>query len=152
MGKLRLQRTYGAGFPTDQYKLTPELVAEQWSSVVDFSRVTHPSTTQESFEPMMRNALSPPVLVRTSRLQECIDILNRVREALKSQPDSFANHIHGVFQLHINKNVWTISLLHNNINVYDGTQSQLSPDLIIYIEEEDFLDLACGRLRPQQVQ
>ncbi|KAF1328627.1 Estradiol 17beta-dehydrogenase, partial [Globisporangium splendens] len=151
VGKLRVQRTHGVGFPTDPAVFTPELVADQWKEVSDFSRVTHPTTTQESFEPMMRNARSPPSSLTTSRSHECAEVFDRLRTTLQTGGASIANSITGVLEWHINQEVWTISLVRGNGTVIAGRDKRLTPDLQIHMDEHDFLDLAHGKLRLQQV-
>ncbi|DBA04736.1 TPA: hypothetical protein N0F65_004373 [Lagenidium giganteum] len=150
VGKLRLQRTHGVGFPTDMQYFTPELVAEQWKQVADFARVTHPSSTQESFEPMMRNISTPPTALTTSRSHECAEVFDRLRATLQVEGPALSKQITGVLEWHINKDVWTVSLLNGKGRVVQGRDGRLAPDLVISIEEQDFLDLATGKLRPQQ--
>ncbi|TYZ63048.1 hypothetical protein PybrP1_010091 [[Pythium] brassicae (nom. inval.)] len=151
VGKLRLQRTHGVGFPTTADAFTPELVAEHWNDVADFSRVTHPTTTQESFEPMMRNTRSPPTSLTTSRSHECADVFERLRARLRERGPAIAKQISGVIEWHINKEVWTISLLSSkDVAVLPGRDKNLAPDLQIYTDEHDFLALASGKLKLQQ--
>ncbi|CAH0519527.1 unnamed protein product [Peronospora belbahrii] len=150
VGALRLQRTHGVGFPTDPTQFTPELVAEQWRDVVDFSRVTHPTSTQDSFEPMMRNVSAPPKSLTTSRSSECAEVFDRLRTTLQEKGPELSKQISGVLEWHINKEVWTISLLHGKGTLLEGRHSRLAPDLQIHMDEQDFLDLAAGRLRMQQ--
>uniref|UniRef100_M4C148 SCP2 domain-containing protein n=1 Tax=Hyaloperonospora arabidopsidis (strain Emoy2) TaxID=559515 RepID=M4C148_HYAAE len=150
VGALRLQRTYGVGFPTDFTQFTPELVAEQWRGVVDFSRVTHPTSTQDSFEPMMRNVTAPPKSLTTSRSIECAEVFNRLRATLQEKGQALSKQISGVLEWHINKEVWTISLLNGKGILIEGSDPRLAPDLQIHMDEQDFLDLAAGRLRMQQ--
>lgn len=152
IGALRLQRTHGVGFPTAPEHFTPELVAEQWRSVVDFSRVTHPTSTQEAFEPMMRNVHSPAASLTTARSQECAEIFDRLRLTLREKGPAISKQISGVLEWHINKHVWTISLIHGKGTVSEGVDPRgLTPDLQIDMDEGDFLDLANGKLRLQQV-
>lgn len=151
VGKLRLQRTHGVGFPTDLTQFTPELVADQWKGIVDFSRVTHPTTTQESFEPMMRNISSPPTSLTTSRSQECAEVFNRLRTTLHAQGPALAKQINGVTEWHINKETWTVSLLNGKGHVVEGKDPRFTPDLYIDMDEHDFLELASGKLRLTQV-
>lgn len=152
VGKVRLQRTHGVGFPTNPEDFTPELVAEQWKGVVDFGRVTHPTTTQESFEPMMRNIRSPPTSLTTSHSHECAEVFDRLRATLRAQGPAIAKQISGVIEWHINKEVWTISLLSSkDVAVLTGRDKNLAPDLQIHMDEHDFLDLAHGKLKLQQV-
>ncbi|RLN94999.1 hypothetical protein BBJ28_00019978 [Nothophytophthora sp. Chile5] len=150
VGALRIQRTHGVGFPTDAKQFTPELVAEQWRDVVDFSRVTHPTSTQDSFEPMMRNVTAPPKSLTTSRSSECAEIFDRLRITLREKGPALSKQISGVLEWHINKEVWTISLLHGKGTLQEGRDSRLAPDLQIHMDENDFLELAAGRLRLQQ--
>jgi hypothetical protein len=150
-GKLRIQRTHGVGFPTDPSQFTPELVAEQWKAVADFSRVTHPSTTQESFEPMMRNIKSPPTSLTTSRSNECTEVFHRLRDVLRVEGAALAKQINGVMEWHINKETWTVSLINGQGSVVEGKDPRFTPDLVIDMDERDFLDLASGKLRLQQV-
>ncbi|KAJ0406206.1 hypothetical protein P43SY_000390 [Pythium insidiosum] len=150
VGKLRLQRTHGVGFPTDVSVFTPELVAEQWRDVVDFARVTHPTTTQEAFEPMMRNIKSPPTSLTTSRSHECHEAFNRLRAALRIEGPTLAKQISGVTEWRINKETWTVSFMNGHGSVVEGKDPRFSPDLYIEMDEHDFLDLASGRLRLQQ--
>ncbi|TMW65067.1 hypothetical protein Poli38472_009234 [Pythium oligandrum] len=150
VGKLRLQRTHGVGFPTDVTSFTPELVAEHWKDIVDFSRVTHPSTTQESFEPMMRNITSPPTSLVTSRSQECSEVFNRLRSTLESEGPALAKQISGVTEWHISNETWTVWLLNGKGSVIEGKDSRYTPDLYIDMDEESFMELATGRLRIQQ--
>ncbi|EEY69670.1 peroxisomal multifunctional enzyme, putative [Phytophthora infestans T30-4] len=150
VGALRLQRTHGVGFPTDPIQYTPELVAEQWRDVVDFSRVTHPTSTQNSFEPMMRNVTASPKSLITSRSSECAEVFDRLRIALQKKGQALSKQISGVLEWHINKEVWTITLLNGNGTLLEGRNSRLTPDLQIHMDEQDFLDLAAGRLRLQQ--
>ncbi|CAI5722092.1 unnamed protein product [Hyaloperonospora brassicae] len=150
VGALRLQRTHGVGFPTDPTQFTPELVAEQWRGVVDFSRVTHPTSTQDSFEPMMRNVTAPPKSLTTPRSIECAEVFNRLRATLQEKGQTLCKQISGVLEWHINKEVWTISLLNGKGVVIEGSGPRLAPDLQIHMDEQDFLDLAAGRLRVQQ--
>uniref|UniRef100_K3WTQ9 Ketoreductase domain-containing protein n=1 Tax=Globisporangium ultimum (strain ATCC 200006 / CBS 805.95 / DAOM BR144) TaxID=431595 RepID=K3WTQ9_GLOUD len=150
VGKVRVQRTHGVGFPTDSAVFTPELVAEQWKEVTDFSRVTHPTTTQESFEPMMRNARLPPSSLTTSRSHECAEVFDRLRTTLQTGGAAIANSITGVLEWQINQEVWTISLVRGNGTVTAGRDKRLTPDLQIHMDEHDFLDLAHGKLRLQQ--
>lgn len=150
VGALRLQRTHGVGFPTDPHQFTPELVAEQWRDVVDFSRVTHPTSTQDSFEPMMRNVTAPPKSLTTSRSSECAEVFDRLRATLQEKGHALSKQISGVLEWHINKEVWTISLLHGKGILLEGRNPRLAPDLQIHMDEQDFLDLAAGRLRMQQ--
>lgn len=152
VGALRLQRTHGVGFPTDPAHFTPELVAEQWRAVTDFSRVTHPASTQEAFEPMMRNVHSPASSLTTARSQECAEVFDRLRATLREKGPAISKQISGVLEWHINKHVWTISLLHGKGAVFEGTDPRgLTPDLQVVMDERDFLDLASGKLRLQQV-
>lgn len=140
------------GFPTDPANFTPELVAEQWKDVADFSRVTHPTTTQEAFEPMMRNIRSPPTSLTTARSHECAEVFDRLRATLREQGPVIANQISGVLEWHINKEVWTIALLPGKrASVVAGRDTSLTPDLQIHVDEHDFLDLAHGKLKLQQV-
>ncbi|CAI5731263.1 unnamed protein product [Peronospora destructor] len=150
VGALRLQRTHGVGFPTDPTQFTPELVAEQWRDVMDFSRVTHPTSTQDSFEPMMRNVTAPPTSLTTSRSSECAEVFDRLRTTLQEKGHALSKHISGVLEWHINKEVWTISLLHGKGTLFEGRHPRLAPDLQVHMDEQDFLDLAAGRLRMQQ--
>ncbi|RMX63034.1 hypothetical protein DD238_005182 [Peronospora effusa] len=150
VGALRLQRTHGVGFPTDPTQFTPELVAEQWRDVMDFSRVTHPTSTQDSFEPMMRNVTAPPTSLTTSRSSECAEVFDRLRTTLQEKGPALSKQISGVLEWHINKEVWTISLLHGKGTLLEGRHPRLAPDLQIHMDEQDFLDLAAGRLRMQQ--
>lgn len=152
VGKLRIQRTHGVGFPTTPDVFTPELVAEQWKDVADFSRVTHPTTTQESFEPMMRNIRSPPTSLTTARSHECAEVFERLRTRLRERGPAIAKQISGVIEWHINKEVWTISLLSSkDVTVLPGRDKNLAPDLQIRVDEHDFLALASGKLKLQQV-
>lgn len=151
VGKLRLQRTHGVGFPTDLKHFTPELVAEQWKAVIDFSRVTHPSTTQESFEPMMRNIRTPPASLSTSHSQEVVEAFNRLRVTLTKEGSSLSKQISGVTEWHINKEIWTVSLLNGKGSVVEGRDGRFTPDLYIHMDEAEFLELASGKLRLQQV-
>ncbi|KAG3118607.1 hypothetical protein PI124_g5117 [Phytophthora idaei] len=150
VGALRLQRTHGVGFPTDPIQFTPELVAEQWRDVVDFSRVTHPTSTQDSFEPMMRNVTAPPKSLTTSRSSECAEVFDRLRTTLQEKGQALSKQISGVLEWHINKEIWTITLLNGKGTLLEGRNSRLTPDLQIHMDEQDFLDLAAGRLRLQQ--
>jgi putative sterol carrier protein len=150
VGKLRVQRTHGVGFPTDPVGFTPELVAEQWKDVADFSRVTHPTTTQESFEPMMRNIRSPPTSLTTPRSHECAEVFDRLRETLHKQGPAIAKQISGVLEWHINKEVWTVTVLNGKGAVITGREKNLTPDLQIHMDEHDFLALAHGKLKLQQ--
>lgn len=151
VGTVRVQRTHGVGFPTDPAQFTPELVADQWRDVVDFSRVTHPVSTQEAFEPMMRNVRSPPSSLTTARSRECAEVFERLRLALRDRGAALSKQINGVLEWHINKEVWTVSLLHSKGSVAEGREPRLTPDLEIHMAENDFLDLASGRLPLQQV-
>lgn len=150
IGKLRIQRTHGVGFPTDLTQFTPELVAEQWKEVVDFARVTHPSSTQEAFEPMMRNITSPPASVITARSNECAEVFQKLRHTLLAEGPALSKQITGVLEWHINKDIWTVSLLRGKAAVVVGKDPRFTPDLVICMDEQDFLDLASGKLRPQQ--
>jgi hypothetical protein len=150
VGALRVQRTHGVGFPTDPQQFTPELVAEQWRDVVDFSRVTHPKSTQDSFEPMMRNVTAPPKSLTTARSSECAEVFDRLRATLQEKGPALTKQISGVLEWHINKEVWTISLLRGKGALVEGRNPRLAPDLQIHMDEQDFLDLAAGRLRLQQ--
>ncbi|CAI5746975.1 unnamed protein product [Peronospora destructor] len=150
VGALRLQRTHGVGFPTDPTQFTPELVAEQWRDVMDFSRVTHPTSTQDSFEPMMRNVTASPTSLTTSRSSECAEVFDRLRMTLQEKGHALSKQISGVLEWHINKEVWTISFLHGKGTLFEGRHPRLAPDLQIHMDEQDFLDLAAGRLRMQQ--
>jgi len=145
-----VQRTHGVGFPTDPSVFTPELVAEQWKEVADFSRVTHPMTTQEAFEPMMRNARSAPSSLTTSRSHECAEVFDRLHATLRKEGSAIAKQISGVLEWHINKEVWTISLVGGKGTVSAGRDTRLTPDLQIHMDEHDFLALAQGKLRLQQ--
>ncbi len=148
---MRIQRTHGVGFPIDPKQFTPELVAEQWKEVVDFSRVTHPSTTQESFQPMMRNISAPPSSIETLHSHECHEVFNRLRKTLRARGAELSKHISGVLEWHVNHDVWTVSLLNGRASVVEGKDPRYTPDLQIYTDEEDFLQIARGKLRPQQV-
>ncbi|HKY89460.1 MAG TPA: SDR family NAD(P)-dependent oxidoreductase, partial [Nevskiaceae bacterium] len=53
-GKLRWERTEGHMFPIGR-EITPEAVQAKWGAITDFSRTTHPSTTNESMEPALAN-------------------------------------------------------------------------------------------------
>ncbi|KAI9911604.1 hypothetical protein PsorP6_009587 [Peronosclerospora sorghi] len=150
VGALRLQRTHGVGFPTDPAQFSPELVAEQWRDVVDFSRVTHPTSTQDSFEPMMRNVMAPPKSLSTSRSSACAEVFDRLRATLQEKGPALSKQISGVLEWHINKEVWTISLLKGKATLFQGSNPRLAPDLQLHMDEQDFLDLAAGRLRIQQ--
>ncbi|KAK9236024.1 hypothetical protein V1525DRAFT_408284 [Lipomyces kononenkoae] len=56
IGNTRWQRTGGVGFPVDK-PLMPEVLAENWAKIVDFSdgRSTHPKTAQESVAAILDN-------------------------------------------------------------------------------------------------
>ena len=55
-GETRWQRSGGVGFPVD-VELTPEMVKEKWSTILDFDdgRADHPKDSQESTERVMAN-------------------------------------------------------------------------------------------------
>ncbi|KAF1776896.1 NAD(P)-binding domain [Phytophthora cactorum] len=133
VGALRLQRTHGVGFPTDPIQFTPEL------------RVTHPTSTQDSFEPMMRNVTAPPKSLTTSRSSECAEVFDRLRTTLQEKGQALSKQISGVLEWHINKEIWTITLLNGKGTLLEGRNSRLTPDLQIHMDEQDFLDLAAGR-------
>jgi len=59
VAKLRWERTKGHYFPHDQV-LTPEQVAEKWSTIVDFTGATHPTTLMESTTTMSANLRKKP--------------------------------------------------------------------------------------------
>jgi hypothetical protein len=151
VGKLRIQRTHGVGFPLDPKLYTPQLVAEQWKEVVDFSRVTHPSTTQESFQPILSNITSPPDSMSTPHSTDCREVFYHLRETLRAEGEVLSKHISGVVEWHVNREVWTVSLLKGKASVIEGKDSRFTPDLYISMDEQDFLQLAHGKLRPQQV-
>lgn len=100
---------------------------------------------------MMRNIASPPSSLTTSRSQECSEVFNRLQETLQAEGAQIAKQISGVLQWHINKDVWTMSVLNGKGIVIEGTDARLTPDLHIHMDEHDFLDLTSGKLRLQQV-
>lgn len=56
-GKLRYQRTVGAGLPTGE-AITPEAINAAWDKITDFDDVTYPSSIGESMMSIMGNLQS----------------------------------------------------------------------------------------------
>eukprot|EP00834_Sanchytrium_tribonematis_P007393 NODE_661_length_4933_cov_0.690112.p1 type:complete len:796 gc:universal NODE_661_length_4933_cov_0.690112:3467-1080(-) len=52
IGNVKWQRTKGHGFKTE---VKPEMIAQKWSKISDFSKATNPSSVQESYQEIFAN-------------------------------------------------------------------------------------------------
>lgn len=60
MAKLRWERAVGYSFPNKR-PFTVDDVAKRWSKITDFTDATHPTTTTESFTPILNSINNPPL-------------------------------------------------------------------------------------------
>ncbi|OQS05162.1 peroxisomal multifunctional enzyme [Thraustotheca clavata] len=145
VGKVRLERSQGLGFPLNA---TPEMVAQNWHQVVDFTKATYPESTQDSFAPMLRNVNAPPNQVQTKLTKNIRTIFDRVHNILQSpegrelvKPVSRSS-----LQWTLGNSLFVIDTHSNKVLV---GSSPYQPDLEIVMTENDFLDFALGTLRLQ---
>ena len=152
VGQLRYQRTQGAAFCLDE-PVSAEEVADRWDEVVDFSRVSHPQSTQEGFEPVMRNlTLSKDNNRRKPSVVQSTAILERLAKIIKREGRQLdlVRKVNGVIQWNIGrKSVWTVDLAHGYGKVEEG--SAANPDVTFTMSEENFVLLSSGKLKPPQV-
>ncbi|CEG41033.1 peroxisomal multifunctional enzyme type 2 [Plasmopara halstedii] len=78
------------------------------------------------------------------------EVFDRLRVTLKEKGHLVSKQPSGVLEWHTNKEIWTIALMNGKDTLTEGRNPRLAPDLQIYMEEQDFLDLAAGRVRLQQ--
>lgn len=84
IGKLRYQRSEGAFFELDE-EFTAKGVAERWEEITDFSRVSHPRTTQEGFEPVLRTLTHSKDKGRMPTVQRSSVVFERLAASVKEQ-------------------------------------------------------------------
>ncbi|OQR87112.1 peroxisomal multifunctional enzyme [Achlya hypogyna] len=148
IGKVRLERSHGLGFPLNA---TPECVAQNWSQVVSFAKATHPESTQDSFAPMLRNVNAPPDTVHTAFTKRIRAIFDRVHNVLQS-PEGHAlvePVLGSSLQWSIGDAVFVIAVSAASKTVHVGPPATPA-DLEIVMAEADFLDFASGTLRLQR--
>ncbi|ETV93068.1 hypothetical protein H310_12868 [Aphanomyces invadans] len=147
VGKLRLQRSQGAGFPL---VVTPEVVAAAWDQVVDFSAPAYPASTQESFEPMLHNVNHPPEALHTPQSKAVVAVFHRLRQTLAKLTTPLRPS-GGHLQWTIGTATYSLSLATNEVVVVDDSNAAATTaDLTLETTEHDFLDLVAGTLRLQQ--
>ncbi|EQC40509.1 hypothetical protein SDRG_02400 [Saprolegnia diclina VS20] len=145
IGKVRLERSAGLGFPLN---VTPETVAQNWSQVVSFAKATHPETTQDSFAPMLRNVNAPPDTVHTPFTKKIRGIFDRVHNVLQS-PEGHAlvaPVLGSSLQWTIGDAIFVIRVSADSKKVLVGPPST-PVDLEIRMTESDFVDFVSGSLR-----
>ncbi|KAH9183664.1 hypothetical protein AeNC1_014361 [Aphanomyces euteiches] len=144
IGKLRLQRSSGVGFPL---ATSPEVVAAAWDQVVDFSEASYPASTQDSFMPMLQNANYPPTTLKTPHADAVVAVFDRLRSTLARRRQPL--RASGVLEWAIGNATFTIDLKTNSVHL-GGRSDVGGADLIVTMTEHDFLELAAGTLRLQQ--
>ncbi|KAF0693957.1 Aste57867_15125 [Aphanomyces stellatus] len=141
IGKLRLQRSVGVGFPL---AATPEAVASSWAQVTNFAHATYPASTQDSFAAMLDNVNHPPTTLRTPHAAAVAAVFDRLRATLATKREPLRSS--GMLEWAIGDAHYTVGLSTNTVTVGHDQAAEL----VLIMTEVDFLALVAGTLRPQQ--
>jgi putative sterol carrier protein len=153
VAKLRWERTKGQVFPLNK-PFTVETIRDNWNTITDFSKVDHPSSTQEAFGYVMNNVNNSPAPEQTSNnnnnapTDEVSAIFDSIKQRVREQGTGLVNQIKGVYLFKVEDQNWTVDLKNGSGSVANTTTN--SPDITISMKKEDFIEVFSGRANPQQ--